>query len=174
MSYAIKSYINVNVDESIVANKLKEEIKNCNIYVPHKDMGIDLILIKPNKPTKAIRIQVKGSKLHYNPKRGITDPDSKGWFTLSKTKLEKYSKILDYMIFIVHNIEINSKNKPIFIPFYIIIPPNKLLELAKKNKKVNSKKDYNFVFIKNKDKVTDSRDEIYDLTKYCNNWRSIK
>jgi hypothetical protein len=171
MSYSIKPYVNINPDESIVAHKLKEVFKGSNVFIPIKDNGIDLILIKENESKKAIRIQVKGSKHHY--REDINSPNARGWVTITSSKLDTYCDMVDFIIFIIHKIETDRKNHLKFNEYYVIIPPPELRDLAKKYKKKGSKGEYHFYFTKKADDLVDNRDVEYSLKKYLNNWDLI-
>jgi hypothetical protein len=169
MSYSLKPYVNFNLDESIVAQELSKNYPEGNVFLTTKDIGIDLLLLPNVSENKAIRIQVKGSKLHYNPKKGLTDDSAGGWISISKQKLETYVKVTDYIIFIIHNIVPDKKNKFKFEPFFINIKSTELLLLAKKHKKL-SKNNYNFYFTKKGSDIVDNRDEEYSFGEYINNW----
>ncbi|MBW2966835.1 hypothetical protein KY342_07060 [Candidatus Woesearchaeota archaeon] len=176
MTWAMKPYVNINVDEALISQELNRQFKKGNAFIAVKDVGIDLVLIKniKKKKTKGIRIQVKGSKyyLNKNPSK------SGGWVTLSNERINQYNSMVDYIIFVVWEYDIYTKGKPIkFHPYFLIIPMNDFVKLVKK-KKIEHGIGYSFYFRRQGKNAFEVRDENkkgrIDLTKYLNNWDVIK
>lgn len=171
----------IHAGEYLVASEIEKSLKGIIVWLPSKDIGIDLLLTnKSNK--KSISIQVKFSKdfnaTHINEQ---IRPNIKGsgWWTLDKEKIRKSPA--DYWVFILYSFEKKSCD-------FVIIKPEKLINIfthlnrnenrvhcyitvTKKNKAFEtrglSKKEMQLICV---DKITNRK---RDMTKYLNNWIEI-
>ncbi|MFA6253058.1 MAG: hypothetical protein WCV69_02210 [Patescibacteria group bacterium] len=174
----IKNIWSLNIDEALVADKLKQYVnkKDFEVFFPVNSQlkDIDLLLVSL-KDNKAVSIQVKGSRT-YEPNRTERKKfghGSSAWFCLSKNSVFQATNKQDYYIFVLHNIIDGNVKKEIKID-YLIIPKADLYKICSL-KRANGKDDYNFfVWI---DEVGgrafdfhENMDGVIQLSQYLNNW----
>lgn len=114
----------VHAGEFLVGEYIEKKFPELNVWVPSKDTGVDLLVTNKLDSSKSVGIQVKMSR-DYKPAHATDDFSRKllagGWMTLAHNKIENSSA--DYWVFILVSHERKME------PQYIIIPPDKLLDL---------------------------------------------
>jgi hypothetical protein len=173
----------VHAGEFLVGQHIEQSFKGKNVWVPTKDLGVDL-LVTNSKNTKLVTVQVKFSR-DFLPIMKLGLPvirklRSSTWFTVDRNKLA--NSTADRWVFVLLGVERGTDD-------YIIIKPNELLA---KLKKLDPKSQRCQVFIwvtqnrrawlvkglKGEDKlrIADNRfkNSIRDLTEHLNDWRAIK
>lgn len=174
MKLALKPFVQMNADETLVAQELQRRFPKGNIFTAIKDVGIDLLLIPDLSKPKTVRIQVKGSKFYTDGKTEI----GKGWISLKKERIEQYKKMCDFIIFVIWEYEMNIKGKPAkLIPYFIIIPTKKFAKIVYE-KKIEHGIGYSFYFERIGKTAYEVRDETrkgrINLSQYLNSWSTIK
>lgn len=174
----IKNFWSLNVDEAIVADKLRTEFgKDYEVFFPVNSQLKDIDLIVYNlKTQKSISIQVKGSKTHKRNKgmKKFGKPNS--WSVLKTSSIFKTTNKIDFIIFVIYDENITSKNREISQSF-LIIPMKDFQKITKKEKKERKTGFYHYSFIINRGKVLEinnTKDKTIDFSKYLNNWKLIK
>lgn len=177
----MKPIFTIHAGEYLVAAEIEKSFKDIIVWIPSKDIGIDLLLTdKQNK--KTISLQVKFSKdFNVTHTKEHLRPNIKGtgWWTLTRTKIAKSNA--DYWVFILYSMERKSND-------FIIIQPRELLKIFDNLEKKMSV-IHCYITVTNKNKSFETRGMskgdmqlLYenrficpkrDLTKYLNNWIPI-
>ena len=109
----IKNFWSLNVDEAIVADKLRTEFgKGYEVFFPVNSQLKDIDLIMYNlKTQKSISIQVKASKTHHDKKgtRKFGRPNT--WSVLKTSSIFKTTNKIDFIVFVIYDENITSKNR---------------------------------------------------------------
>jgi len=175
---AIKNLWSLNVDEVIVAEKIKQKLKKeYEVFFPINShlKDIDLVVFKL-KNGIARTVQVKGSK-SYKDKVG----DQYAWSWIQGDKIFNPTNKIDFFIFVWHVIKYQNNGKRSIEQAYIVIPTEKLKKICREEKTRRKDGSYHFSFLtdlktwacdypseKNKKK-----DEV-DFSKYLNNFNLLK
>ncbi|MFC1687079.1 hypothetical protein ACFL0L_00685 [Patescibacteria group bacterium] len=176
----IKNLWSLNIDECLVADKLKANLKGWEIFFPLNSQLKDIDLYAVNlRKQKTISIQVKGSRTYeasISQERHFGDGGG-AWFRLKKSSVMKPTNKLDYYIFVLHNFVDTSTRKKLNIDYLIV--PEKELRIICKKKKVRRGGVYHFfIWIDSKSKrsfeFNNKGFNIIPLSKYLNNWKIIK
>lgn len=142
----IRNMWSLNPGEVLTAERVSEEIADCQVYFPLHDRGIDLSLVRG---TKHCSIQVKESRLYPGRKW------SHSWHQITTTNVEPQhdsSKIVpDFFVFLTYCAQYGETKLSKFDERYIIIPTADLKERL--DSKKSSKGKYSFYFVFSKDKV---------------------
>lgn len=85
-----------------------------DVFVPHKDRGVDLVVLPSLKETSAVRIQVKGSRT-YSDK-------FQGWYRFDRARVSEGTNITDFWVFVC----LVPSKKGIFHPQFVVLPPAEL------------------------------------------------
>ena len=177
----IKNIWSLNIDELLVADKLKRVFKKKDheVFFPLNSQlkDIDLILINLKKG-KSINFQVKGSRT-YKPQKSETAKFGKGsaaWFTLKEKSIFKPTNKMDYYVFVLHSLIDGESKKEIKIN-YLIIPEKEFKKKVLKKIKRKGDKYHFFIWIDVDGKRSfdfNNRNKIIHLSKYLDNWNVIK
>ena len=178
----MKPIFTIHAGEYLAGSFIEKHLKNCEVWVPSKDTGIDLLVTNLGAG-KHVGIQVKFSKdflvtnMSSSLRKGLL---ACGWWTLNRDKIRK-SKA-EFWIFVVYSFDKRE-------PQYLIIKPKKLINLLKaihgNTKLINV---YFWITTKNRCWATrnlSTKDQhliaahLYknserDFTRYLKNWDSIK
>jgi len=178
----VKPIFTVHAGEYLVGSYVEQNFKDINVWVPSKDVGVDLLLTN-KKNNKTASVQVKFSKdfltTHF-AKFFQKKLKSCGWWKLNSKKL-KYSPA-DFWIFVLYSH--NQKD----IQNIIIKPKELLRKLQQVHGNMKIIQTYLQVTIKNKCWETrglnkkeqtlialgEYSGDKRDFTKYLNNWEPIK
>lgn len=164
----IRNLWSLECGEVITAEALLKNIKDCEVYFPLHDVGIDLLIVKGKKQ---VSIQVKESRYFATRRRKGTIGHS--WHSLHKKKFLRDRKKVDFYVFLTYLPQFGEHRMLKFENRFVIVPTS---ELAKriKNKKAGKRGIYFFYFNFEGKKVTEKRDEPTDYSEYLNRWDLIK
>jgi hypothetical protein len=116
----MKPLFTVHAGEYLVGSYIEEHYAKCNVWVPSKDTGIDLLVTNAQN-AKAVSLQVKFS-IDFNPTHRTKRLQSKlmaaGWWTHQEKKIK--DSCADLWVFVLPSF---TERKTSFI----IIPPAELL-----------------------------------------------
>jgi hypothetical protein len=79
----------IHAGEYLVATKIEESFPGLRVWIPSKDIGVDL-LVTDDEQNKIASLQVKFSKDYLaTDARSVATPDiaSGGWWTLKRKKI---------------------------------------------------------------------------------------
>jgi hypothetical protein len=174
----IKNFWSLNVDEAIVADKLRTEFgKDYEVFFPVNSQLKDIDLIVYNlKTQKSISIQVKASKTHQGKKgtRKFGKPNS--WSVINTSSIFNTTNKIDFIVFVIYDENLTNKNRNI-IQHFLIIPMKDFQKITKKDKKERKAGCYHYSFIVDEKQVLEinnTQDKTIDFSKYLNNWKLIK
>lgn len=179
----LKNIWSLNVDEAIVADKLRTTLgkSNYEVFFPINSQlkDIDLVLINLKK-MKSKTIQVKGSRT-YEPTKSERDRYGRGnssWIQISKKSIIDPTNKIDFFIIVLHNLVETKTKKQIKIN-YLIIPYKQFVNLIakKKTRTRGSAKVYDFfIWIDDKGKrafdFKDRKNPI-QFSKYLDSWKKL-
>src|SRR5687768_12827264 len=116
----MKPLFTLHAGEQLVASYLERHFKRVNVWVPTRDLGIDLLASDP-KNRLAVSLQVKFSKdflvTHMPP--AFQEPlRTCGWWTLNRDKLA--TSPADYWVFVLQGFASRSTD-------FVVVPPKVLL-----------------------------------------------
>ncbi len=178
----IKNIWSLNVDEALVADKLKYNLdkKHYEIFFPLNAQLTDIDLILFNlKIKKSKTIQVKGSRT-YTPSKSETEKYGEGsssWFAINKEAVYRPKNKVDYYIFVLHSFEDGELKKEIKIN-YLIMPVEDFKRAASKKSIKEGSRYHFFIWIDDKGKrafdFNNKGGKVILLSKYLNNWDLIK
>ena len=179
----IKNIWSLNVDEAIVAEKIKKELgKKYEVFFPINSQlkDIDLLIQNP-KTGKSKAIQVKGSRTwnvkgSRRKKLGWGEINS-SWFKIKKSSIFSTTNKIDFFIFVTHEPELSRQNRRIKQNF-LIIPLEDFRKITKSKKSPPKSGDYWYYFVVKDKKSVDTRDtksgKPIDFSKYLNNFDLLK
>jgi len=179
----IKNIWSLNVDEAIVAEKIKKELgKEHEVFFPINSQlkDIDLLIQNP-KTGKSKAIQVKGSRTwnlkgSRRKKLGWGDVSS-SWLTIKERSIFSTTNKIDFFIFVTHEPELSRQNRRIKQNF-LIIPLEDFRKITKSKKSPPKSGDYWYYFVVKDKKAVDTRDtksrDPIDFSKYLNNFDLLK
>jgi len=158
--------------ECITAEKLLEEVKNCSIYFPLHDVGVDLLVVRKNKH---VGIQIKESR--YFTSRVIRGTMGHSWHQVDRGKFERYKKNVDFFIFLTYIPRFGEHRVSSFDYKFLIVPTSELQEHMQ-NKNSGKRGKYSFYFYFEGRKVLEVREKInapylIDYSKYLNAWHLV-
>ena len=179
----MKPIFTIHAGEYLVASYLEQKLKPCQVWIPSKDTGIDLLLTNW-KARKQLGLQVKFSKdfLATNMSaafhKGLL---ACGWWTLNRDKIRN-SKA-DFWIFVLYSFDKREAQ-------YLIIKPKTLLGILK-TIHGNTKSINTYFWVTTNKKCWETRglnksDQLLvaehkynkgatrNLSNYLNDWASIK
>jgi len=122
---SVRNIWSLNPAEAVVAWELQK--RGLHVFFPAKDVGIDLLIIKDlsEKNRRAVAIQVKGSRFwDWKDELGGYG----GWFKLSRRKMEKNLKIIDFYVFVLFHTKSSKTGYEKFERDFFIIPAKDLNE----------------------------------------------
>lgn len=109
----IRNLWSLECGEVITAEALLKNIKDCEVYFPVKDVGIDLLVVKDKKP---VSIQVKESR-YYQRKHS--------WHMISSNKFVRDEERVDFYVFLTYLPKYGKHKMSKFENQFIIVPtPN--------------------------------------------------
>jgi hypothetical protein len=116
----VKTLFIVHAGEFLVGDFIEKKFRSLNIWVPSKDMGVDMLVTNPENQ-RAVSLQVKSSRDFLDTHRKESLQRSLracGWWKLSPKQV-KESKA-DYWVFVLLGIAHRSTD-------FVIIKPSELL-----------------------------------------------
>ena len=179
---SIKNLWSLNIDELLVADKLKDNFKKTNyeVFFPLNSQMKDIDLILLNlKNYYAKSIQVKGSRT-YEPTKAEIERYGKGgaaWFRIDKDYIFKPKNRVDYYVFVLHCFSNGEHRKEIKIN-YLVIPINQFRKICSKKTVRKGGYYHFFIWLDSDDKrafdFNNKGQDVVFLSKYLNNWKLIK
>ena len=179
----IKNIWALNVDEAIVAEKIKKELgKKHEVFFPINSQlkDIDLLIQNP-KTGKSKAIQVKGSRTwnlkgSRRKKLGWGDVSS-SWLTIKERSIFSTTNKIDFFIFVTHEADLTTQNRRIKQNF-LVIPLNDFRKITRNKKNPPKSGVYHYYFVVKDKKAVDTRDtksrDPIDFSKYLNNFDLLK
>jgi len=174
---AIKNIWSLNIDEALVADKIKETSQdNYEIFLPANSQlkDVDLILVNLKKMILKT-IQVKGSRT-YEPRPKEREKFGRGsssWFIISKNSIFKQSYRVDFFIFVLHSFVDDGNKKDIKIDF-LIVPLEYLKKICLQKTIMKGNKYQFWIWIDSIGKRSYDMKSDIKLSKYLNNWKILK
>ncbi len=108
-------HLGVNYEEFLVGEALEK--RRWHVYVPTKDVGIDLLAERDNR---IVRVQVKGSRTFMIGGEYVR---WSSWTQLGPDALGRATSIgVDFVVFVVHAPD-ESGHRARVVPFFVIISP---------------------------------------------------
>lgn len=110
----------IHAGEYLVATRIEEDFPQLRVWIPSKDIGVDL-LVTDARQNKIASLQVKFSKdyLATNPGTAITpDIASGGWWTLKRSKIA--NSPADIWVMVLYQFQTRKFD-------FVVIPPRELL-----------------------------------------------
>lgn len=169
---AIKAFYSIEPGEAIVADEIKRLYPGLHIFLPNKDIGIDLIILGDLSKSARypLTIQVKESRYYGN---------SHSWHQVRKSKLEHLEENVDFFVFVTY-VDVPEGNKISFRKEFIVIPIQELRKFCRD--KTANRDVFHFYFSFNygagHEKVLDvrdirERDKVPNYFPYYNNWDAL-
>jgi len=189
----MKQFYSIHEGEYLAGICINKAIKNCDLWIPAKDRGVDILLTNKNNNKKNVSLQIKHSK-DYTPANSVKIQKhfrSCGWWRFGKSavknslkKNKKNKKPADFWVFTLHSFSVNKTD-------CIVIKTTELYErLSKINKKGKSEQTYFWITKSGKcfetrdieklqkkdilDGKFNSIDPKRDFTRYLNKWDPVK
>jgi hypothetical protein len=171
----------IHAGEYLVGLHIERRFKKYLVWVPSKDIGIDLLVTNP-KTKRQSSIQVKFSKDFLAP--GTAPSFQKGlracgWWTLNRNKIK--NSLADMWVFVLYSFD----NRDVQ---YVVISPKRLLSILKRVH--GNAKTYNvYLWVTTKNKCWETRglsqaeqslvavdmysDAKRDLSLFLNDWSAL-
>jgi hypothetical protein len=174
LGWTMRPIFTLHAGEYLVGDYLEKTFKNCRVWLPSKDAGIDL-LVTDKEHRKAVSLQVKFSKdfMRDNFK-------AIGWWTLKSDKIAK--SLADLWVFAVYTFNDNNIHN-------VVIPPRRLLEILQALHG-RRKLFQTYMCVSNKDRCWEARglnkedmerlatdgyeNQERELTQYLDNWEPLQ
>ena len=110
----------IHAGEYLVATEIEKTFRDLRVWIPSKDIGIDL-LVTDKRQNKVASLQVKFSKDHHATARQAPGPpgiESGGWWKFQRKKLTESPA--DYWVLTLYQFQTRKFD-------FVIIPPKELL-----------------------------------------------
>ena len=178
----MKPLFTVHAGEYLVGTHIEKQFRKLNVWVPVKDVGIDL-LVTDQKNKNTLSLQVKFSKdFLVSDMSDVFQSGLRacGWWTLNREKIKKSQA--DFWVFVLQSFMEKSHH-------YIVVNPLELLrKLTELHGSINTLQTYLWVTksdkcweargLKKRDQVLIAndvfKDSQRDFTKYLNDWSELK
>jgi hypothetical protein len=180
----MKPLFTVHAGEFLVGCEIERKFPNVNVWVPAKDIGVDLLVTnKENK--KSISLQVKFSRDYPATHKELR---ASGWWTPTRQKIE--TSPAEYWIFVL--VGLTDRSTDARSTDFIIIKPDELLKRLDAVHGQNGKKPEKFqsyLLVTKKRRCWETRGlnnseklqiaeekfkcDARDFTTYLNNWKPI-
>jgi len=169
---SIKNVWSLEPGECITAERILEKAKDCAVYFPLHDVGIDLLIVKEDKH---VGLQVKESR--YFTSRVIKGTRGHSWHQVDKRKFERHKKEVDFYVFLTYLPRYGEHRVSAFEYKFLIVPTNELQERLRV-KDPGKKGKYSFYFYFEGSMVLDVREKIeehhlMDYSKFLDAWQLI-
>ena len=153
----IKNLWSLEPGECLVAEELTKRLKDCRVYFPLHDKGIDLLLTKGKKH---VGIQVKESRYYTWANKDASDPiNGSSWHQIHQRKLQRDLESVDFYVFVTYVPKYGKHKFGSFENKFLIVPTK---ELEKKVAVKNPGKSgiYHFYFHFAENRVVEIRGKI--------------
>jgi len=190
----MKPFYSIHEGEYLAAICINKKIKNCDLWFPSKDRGVDILLTNKDNYKKNVSLQIKYSKDHLPANSVVIQKTCRscGWWTFGQTAVKKsidnspnnHRKLADFWIFTIHSFFEKETD-------CIVITPTKLYERLSKFKEEGENEQTYFWITKNRKCFetrgldTTQEKELLEgkynsiepernFTEYLNNWEQVK
>jgi hypothetical protein len=158
--------------ECIVAEEILERLKDCEVYFPAHDVGVDLLVVKGEKH---VGIQVKESRYYVN-RRWRRGHVGYSWHSIKKAKFLK--RKADFYIFLTYLPVVGEHKISRFENKFLIVPSAEL-ERRMTVKDSGKNQIYSFCFHFEDGKVWDERvtvphNELTTYDEFVDAWHLIE
>jgi hypothetical protein len=169
---SIRNVWSLEPGECITAEKILEEVKDCNIYFPLHDVGVDLLVVRGNRH---VGVQIKESR--YFTGRLIRGTMGHSWHQIDKRKFERYGKNVDFFVFLTYIPRFGEHRVSSFDYKFLIVPSSELQDRVRA-KNPGKRGKYSFYFCFEGPKVLDVREKLdeqnlMDYSRFLNTWHLI-
>ena len=172
---SIRNLWSLEPGECLVAQKLMTGVKDCQVFFPLRDIGIDLLV---GRNEKYVGIQVKESR-YYEASRPWPDGHTgHSWHQLKKKSLQKNNGV-NFYVFLTYIPEMGEHKVSSFEKRYIIVQTEEVAERAKTKRDSSGVLSFCFHFDKDRNDVHDERvnkgtpRERTDYTPFLDKWELI-
>ncbi len=179
----MKPLFTVHAGEYLVGAHIERTYPRCNVWLPSKDTGIDL-LVTDTRNRKAVSLQVKFSK-DFNPTHGSLLVQNRllaaGWWTHDPKRIQKSAA--DFWVFVLPSFVEKETS-------FIILPPTELLRRFKAIHGTPKKRIHSYLRVTKTKRCWEARglkkadeellaldrftDENRDFTMFLNAWKQIE
>lgn len=181
----MRSIFSIHAGEYLVGTHIEENFKNLNVWIPSKDIGIDLLVTdKTNRKTLSIQVKFSkdflGSLGNSSSEAVATKVKSGGWWTFKQDKIKE--SIADLWILVLYRFTQKDYD-------FVIIEPQELLRryhlLGRDTAIIQS-----YVWVTVSERCWETRglnktqqeaianneysESIRDLSSYLNNWQMVE
>lgn len=163
-------------DEVYAAEELKNHIKDCEIYFPAHDYGIDFLAVRGKK---LAGIQVKGSSYYSeNTKGPIAKERWHTWHQIKAKKLGREDEV-DFYVFVTYIPKLGEHKGDRFETKYLVVRAAEI-ERRIKEKKPGKNNIYSFYFRLDESNVREIREgrravgKNFDYSEFFDNWNQIE
>jgi hypothetical protein len=167
----IRCFYSLNPGEAIVAEHIVANRDGADIFFPHKDTGVDLVVFTEleRSTRRSVTLQVKESRYFG---------DSHSWHQVRQGKIEGTEGDVDFFVFVTYR-QVPDRKRTKWHNEFVVVPTRDLGRLVKK-KRAGKNKVYSFYFAFEDDKVWDVRESrgrktdpklgAVDYTQFHNAW----
>jgi hypothetical protein len=179
----MKPLFTVHAGEYLVGAHIERAYPRCNVWVPSKDTGIDL-LVTDARNRKAVSLQVKFSKDFSPTHRSLLVQNrllAAGWWTHDPSKIKKSNA--DFWVFVLPSFVEKQTS-------FIIVPPAELLRRFKAIHGTPKKRIHSYLRVTKTKRCWEARglanadqelvaldrfsDENRDFTMFLDAWKQIE
>lgn len=163
--------------ECVTAEEILKKLRDCEVYFPLHDVGVDLLIVKGNKH---VGVQVKESRYYFGH---VWRSGHRGhsWHQVRKDKLMKDRDKADFYIFLTYLPRYGEHRLSRFENKFLIVP-TKDLERRVKIKDPGKRGVYSFYFHFEGLKVWDERvvyknedvNKLMDYSEYLDAWDLLR
>ena len=155
----IRNFWSLECGEVITAEALTKNVKDCEIYFPLHDTGIDLLAVKDKKH---VSIQVKESRYFVKNYKGSTGSSS---HQIHKKKFLRDRNRVDFYVFLTYIPQFGKHKMSSFENKFVIVSTGELAPRIE-NKKSGKRDVYSFYFNFDGNKITEKRDTLTEYSEY--------
>jgi len=160
--------------ECIVAEEIMKKLKDCEVYFPIRDVGVDLLVVKGNRH---IGIQVKESR-YYISRTWKSGHRGHSWHQIKKARFQMNKGKVDFYIFLTY-LPVVGEHKISRFDNKFLIVPSSALEKRMTIKDGGKKGIYSFCFHFESGKAWDERvtvsleNPLMNYTEFLDAWNLL-
>lgn len=155
----IRNVWSLHPGECIVAETVMERLRNCEVYFPLHDVGVDLLVARGRRN---VGLQVKESRYFTRLWKGTR---GHSWHHVDGKKFLRDRRRVDFYVFLTYLPRLGEYRISSFEYKFVIVPP-KVLEERMKAKNPGKRNIYSFCFHFEGKKVIEKRDKIAEYSNY--------
>jgi len=170
----IRNMWSLEPGECITAEKIIEELEDCEVYFPLHDVGVDLLVVKGDKH---VGIQVKESRYYFG-RTWKSGHVGHSWHQIKREKFVK-GKDIDFYVFLTY-LPVYGEHKVSHFENRFLVVPSYELERRMIVKDAGKKQIYSFCFHFEDGKAWDERvtvsldDKLTDYSEFIDAWYLIE